>query len=496
MTDSLTQPSDRPGAVAEPAASTAVPRPRRQPSGGPGQAGSSRRPRATGSARRARFRRGTGRGELKTSTALLQFSLAGVLVLVLLATVGMVALRSVAQKEAISQAVELTDDRARLLVEPALTDALVAGDPAALRTFDRRVRDGLLGPRVARIKLWDATGRVVWSDLSKLIGLRFALDAEDRATLRTGDIDADISNLQRPENQYDPSGPLLQVYERVRTPSGQPLLFEVYLQFASISASAREMARAVGPAFLLALVVLELLQLPLAWRLVRRIQRGQRERDVLHHKVVEASDEERRRIARDLHDGVVQSLAGISFSLAAATEELEPLSDNLVVAGARAKVAAAAGGARRNVGELRTLISEIYPPELEGAGLATALGDLLAPLESLGIATSISVPPVVSVSRDEAAVVYRAAQEALRNVVAHAEARHVAVTVTESPGQLDLTVSDDGRGFDPALVPELDDRPHFGLRLLEGLAREVDGRMEVESMPGAGTTFFLQIPVQ
>ncbi len=496
MTDSLTQPSDRPGAVAEPAAAPAVPRPRRQPSGGPGQARSSRRPRPTVSARRARFRRGTGRGELKTSTALLQFSLAGVLVLVLLATVGMVALRSVAQKEAIAQAVELTDDRARLLVEPALTDALVAGDPAALRTFDSRVRDGLLGPRVARIKLWDATGRVIWSDLSKLIGLRFALDAEDRATLRTGDIDADISNVQRPENQYDPSGPLLQVYERVRTPSGQPLLFEVYLQFASISASAREMARAVGPAFLLALVVLELLQLPLAWRLVRRIQRGQRERDILHHKVVEASDEERRRIARDLHDGVVQSLAGISFSLAAATEELEPLSDNLVVAGARAKVAAAAGGARRNVGELRTLISEIYPPELEGAGLATALGDLLAPLESLGIATSISAPPVVSVSRDEAAVVYRAAQEALRNVVAHAEARHVAVTVTESPGQLDLTVSDDGRGFDPALVPELDDRPHFGLRLLEGLAREVDGRMEVESMPGAGTTFFLQIPVQ
>ena len=79
------------------------------------------------------------------------------------------------------------------------------------------------------------------------------------------------------------------------------------------------------PAFLLGLVLLELLQLPLAWRLVRRIQRGQRERDLLHRRVVEASDDERRRIARDLHDGVVQSLAGISFSLAAVTEELEPL---------------------------------------------------------------------------------------------------------------------------------------------------------------------------
>ena len=57
-------------------------------------------------------------------------------------------------------------------------------------------------------------------------------------------------------------------------------------------------------------------------------------------------------------------------------------------------------------------------------------------------------------------------------------------------------MSDDGRGFDPALLPTLDDRPHFGLRMLEGLAREVDGRMAVESLPGAGTTFYLEIPVQ
>ena len=91
-------------------------------------------------------------------------------------------------------------------------------------------------------------------------------------------------------------------------------------------------------------------------------------------------------------------MAGMSFSLAAVTEELRPLDDDPVVARARTKVTAAAAGARRNVGELRTLISEIYPPDLEAIGLATALGDLLAPLESAGIATGLNVPPVVAAS--------------------------------------------------------------------------------------------------
>ena len=442
-------------------------------------------------------RRRRAQGEVKTSTALLQFALAGVIVLVLLATVGTLAIRHVAEKEAIAQAVELTNDRAVLLVEPALTDGLVSGDAQALRVFDERVRDGLLGPRVARVKLWDQSGHVIYSDFPKLIGRQYPLDEDDLLTLRTGKVDADISDVHAPENRFDPQDqPLLQVYVRVHTPSGQPLLFEAYLRFDTITQSARAIARAMWPAFLVGLVLLELLQLPLAWRLVRRIQRGQRERDLLNRRVAEASDDERRRIARDLHDGVVQSMAGMSFSLAAVTEELRPLDDDPVVARARTKVTAAAAGARRNVGELRTLISEIYPPDLEAIGLATALGDLLAPLESAGIATGLNVPAVVAASREETTVVYRAAQEALRNVVAHAEARSVAVTVTEAPGWLTLLVRDDGRGFDPESLPAIDDRPHFGLRMLEGLAREVGGRMAVESRPGAGTTFYLEIPLQ
>jgi two-component system, NarL family, sensor kinase len=348
------------------------------------------------------------------------------------------------------------------------------------------------------VKLWDQTGHILYSDDSQLIGQHFPLAADDLETLRTGKVSADVSNLDAPENKYErQDGQLLEVYSRVRAPSGQPLLFEVYLRVASIDKSAQGIADSVGPAFLLALLALQVLQLPLVWRLVRRIKRGQRERDALHRKVAEASDDERRRIARDLHDGVVQSLAGLSFSLAAATEELRHRIDDPVVAQARAKVEAAAGSARRDVGELRTLIAEIYPPDLEGHGLGPAMGDLLAPLSAAGIGTTLTMPAGLSAaSRDETIAVYRAAQEALRNVTAHAQAQNVLVDVVEDSDRISLVVRDDGRGFDRDALPVPGDRPHFGLRLLEGLAREVGGSMVVETSPGHGTTFSLEIPLR
>jgi two-component system NarL family sensor kinase len=458
-----------------------------------------RRPSVFPVARRRRGMRGASKhAELKTGMALLQFTLAGLLALVVLATIGMAALRHAAEREAIAQAVELTNDRGKLLVAPALTDALVAGDPAALKKFDSRVRLGLLGPRVARVKLWDQTGRIIYSDDPQLIGQRFPLEADDLETLRTGKVTANLSQLSAAENKFERQDrQLLQVYTRVRTPGGQPLLFEVYLRYASIYASAQAVAKSVGPAFVLALIALEALQLPLVWRLVRRIKRGQRERDALHHKVAEASDDERRRIARDLHDGVVQSLAGMSFSLAAATEELRIRADDPVVAQARAKVETAAGSIRRDVGELRTLIAEIYPPDLEGLGLNGAMWDLLAPLSAAGISTTLTMPAELrAASRDETIALYRAAQEALRNVTAHAQAQNVFVDLAQTGDHVSLTVRDDGRGFDRDAAPVPGDRPHFGLRLLEGLAREVGGRMVVETSPGNGTTFCLVIPLR
>ena len=90
------------------------------------------------------------------------------------------------------------------------------------------------------------------------------------------------------------------------------------------------------------------------------------------------------------------------------------------------------------------------------------------------------------------------AQEALRNVVAHAGASAVDVRLGRRPGPdgdvLTLAVNDDGVGFDPATAVS-DDRPHLGLRLLDDLAGDVGGRIEVSSAPGAGTTVTMEVPV-
>jgi signal transduction histidine kinase len=131
--------------------------------------------------------------------------------------------------------------------------------------------------------------------------------------------------------------------------------------------------------------------------------------------------------------------------------------------------------------QLRTMLVEIHPPSLETSGLEAALHDLLSPLEAEGIATELHVDDGVPQSE---ALVYRVAREALRNVQLHAGASRVRVDVSRSR----LVVADDGRGFGADERARRGEQGHVGLTLLEGLVREADGRLDVRSQPGHGTT--------
>jgi signal transduction histidine kinase len=150
---------------------------------------------------------------------------------------------------------------------------------------------------------------------------------------------------------------------------------------------------------------------------------------------------------------------------------------------------------RDGVRELRTLISEIYPPNLEQLGLNAALSDLLGPLAGDGVETSLDLAPQRTVSRDVASVLYRAAQESVRNSVTHSHATSVSLSLTYDDGSATLTVQDDGVGFDPS-APRDDGRPHFGLLLMGELAAEVGGRALVESAPGRGTMVVVEVPLR
>jgi two-component system, NarL family, sensor kinase len=426
----------------------------------------------------------TGRSA-NVRTVVAQYALSGILALVLLGAAGVYLLRQVGQREAIRNAKEVTGLAARGVVEPNLTAAVLRGDPDAIERFDAVVKQGVLGGRVVRVKIWRPDGTIVYSDEHRLIGSRYPLGREELRALDRSRVDADISDLAAPENRFERSyDKLLEVYAPIRSPTGGRLLFETYDRYSSVAASGRRLWLAFLPAILGTLALLWLVQIPLAWRCARRLREGQAEREDLLRRAIESSELERRRIARDLHDGAVQDLAGVSFSLAAAADAL-----NRGDGETKAVLREAAAGTRRTIRELRTLLVDIYPPDLHRTGLEAALRDLVAPLAPRGITATVDLPPDLVLPPVVETLFYRCAQEALRNVAAHSRAGHVDVRVELEADLARLTVEDDGRGFGGGV-----EEGHMGLKLLADLAREAGGRLELVSAPGEGTRVCVEAP--
>jgi signal transduction histidine kinase len=370
----------------------------------------------------------------------------------------------------------------RGVVAQELTPALERGEPSAITKMDAAVRRITGGGNVVRVKIWLADGTIVYSDEHRLIGSKYSLGTDEQAALRDGTTEAEISDLKRPENRFERRfGKLLEVYLPIRDTAGRELVYEDYERYSSVAASGRRLWLSFAPAILGALALLWLIQIPLAWRATRRLQHGQAERERLLRRAIDASEAERRRIARDLHDGAVQDLAGVSYSLTATAEAAPPE--------VAAVMREAAADTRRTIKELRTLLVDIYPPDLHRAGLEAALRDLVAPLAPHGIAATLDIAGDLELPDEVETLFYRCAQEALRNVVKHAQAANVRVRV-EADGRVCLTVQDDGVG----LPADASAEGHFGLRLLADLAREADGRLSVESGPSEGTRVTIEVP--
>ncbi len=439
---------------------------------------------------RDRLHRGSRPRLPSVGLAVVRFVAAGTLVLLVLAVASSVVLRRTGTHEAVRDATVLAELDARAVVVPALTPALAAGDPVALGAFDDLVRRRVLVDPVVRVKLWDPSGTVVYSDDARLVGARFHLDGEAAEVLARGGTAADLSDLSAPENRFEgPQHQLLEVYQRLVAPDGSVLLFEMYLRFSSVTASGAEIWRSFAPVFLGALVLLQLLQAPLAWSMARQLRQRQREREELLTRALHASDVERRRIARDVHDGAVQTLSGVAYALAGIQSRLrlpEQRDEQRVLAGAVTDT-------RRGISELRSLLVEIYPPSLVRGGLAPALEDLASTLRSRGVRTTVQVDDDLALGVDRERLVYRVAQEAVRNVARHARAARAVVSVTaDGAAGCALEVSDDGVGFepDPRDGPA---RGHFGLTMAAELAAELGGRLQVVSRPGA-TRVRLDLP--
>ena len=429
--------------------------------------------------------------ETSVTRAVLRFVLSGLLAFGMVAAVAAFALRRAATSEAIADARRVTEVAGKGIVEPNLEPGIEEADPAAIRRLDRVVSRSVLTGDVVRVKLWTPEGQIVYSDEARLIGARFPLAEEELATIGSGEVEAEVSDLSSPENRFErEEGELLEVYFPIVAPSGRPLLFEAYLRFSSVAASGGEIWTTMAPGLIVSLAVLELIQLPLAWRLASSLRQRQREREGLLRAAIESSEVERRRIASDLHDGAVQELAGISMSLAGSADRARRRGDGELAD----SLTQAADGARRSVRELRTLLMDLYPPSLERAGLEAALRDLAAPLAAKDVKVDIDLSGAAALDPRDEALFFRSAQEALRNVLAHAQASEVAVTLTSDEQVSALEVRDDGRGISQGVLERRRAEGHVGLDLLRHLVEGAGGRLSVTSHDGQGTTLRAEVP--
>jgi signal transduction histidine kinase len=209
-----------------------------------------------------------------------------------------------------------------------------------------------------------------------------------------------------------------------------------------------------------------------------------KEREALLQQAIDASDAERKRIASDLHDGVVQTLAGLAFSLAArgsgATEDPQLLE--------------AADTLRSSVTDLRTLMIEIAPPDLGETGMDGALRKLLEPLPARGIEVELDATTATHLPPDKTSLVFRVAQEAIRNVVNHSQATKVVTKLRFVDGTLTLQVDDNGRGFSAADRSRRRGEGHVGLHLLNNAVEASSGQLSLTSEPGHGTSLMLTLP--
>jgi PAS domain S-box-containing protein len=215
------------------------------------------------------------------------------------------------------------------------------------------------------------------------------------------------------------------------------------------------------------------------------LERLAEERRQMLHRIVRTQEEERERVALELHDGLGQLLT--SISLFASDLEHE------VAAEAKPRVRRVNDLVRRAIGDSRQLVWSLRPPELERLGLVPALrrlaGETSMPELTVDLHEELGD---VRLAPESEAVVYRVVQEAVHNALKHAGASAISILLRRTNGQLTTLVEDNGRGFDPAAVP-----PDRGLGLIgmRERAELVEGALVVESASEAGTRVRLMVPI-
>jgi signal transduction histidine kinase/ligand-binding sensor domain-containing protein len=221
---------------------------------------------------------------------------------------------------------------------------------------------------------------------------------------------------------------------------------------------------------------------------LRIVRRHEREITALNERMMKAQEQERMRIAGELHDGVMQQMLSVTMMLgtakrrvatspADATATIEKVQEKLIQAGT----------------DIRQLSHGLHPPMLQEAGLPAAVR---AYCEEFAAASGVQIScecdeSARDLSRGAGLALFRVLQEALGNAAKHAQATRIIVRLSRANGMVSLVVSDDGRGFDPG---ELGASGGLGLVMMRERATQLNGTFTVDSAPGRGTRISVAVP--
>jgi two-component system, NarL family, sensor kinase len=412
------------------------------------------------------------------------------------------ATRQVAQDQALEDSERITQRMANLVMEPMLP-AYFSKDQQGVSELERTIENRMSDGNLTEVNVWTEDGVVLFSNKPEEIGQRVdpppkgvpeAIRGETTSDFETGAPEAE-GGATPADGKAEVDGPnrFVEVYVPLHVKDQPPLVFEAYYNYERVDQVAQRLLQQTLPLVLIPLLILQLVQIPIAISLARRIKRHENERSRLLERALSVSDRERVRFAADLHDGPIQDLAGISYALGAVAptvvERHAPL------------MARVQDALQRSIESLRGLMTDLYPPDLRSGNLDQTIVTLAEQVQEAGTQVELDLGEVPALSEEGVATLYRVARESLANVQKHAQADHVKVTLglVESVRPSDqprarLVIADDGVGVD---IAKIDRRAegHLGLRLLADRVESMGGELTITSAPGQGTTVQAELPV-
>src|SRR3954447_953775 len=422
-------------------------------------------------------------------SAVYRYAAGSVVVLLAVGLASFVVARDLAKDTALKEARVRGAAFARGVGAPLVNHGVRTGDHTQMSRLNDVLRNRLVDGSIVHIKVWDRTGRVIWADEQGLPGRVFPLEPAVAALFGTDDVIAESSNLQRAENELEESdGPLVEVYTGVRDADGVPLVFESYWSTDRVDADRSEILSRLAPLSLGSLLLLAMAMLPLAVSLARRVDRAKAQQGRMLELAVTGADLERRRIVRNLHDGLIQDLAALGYAIPLVSSKLPPTDESQP---ARRALDELGSAVERDVASLRTLITDVYPTNLQQGGLKDAVDVLVRSAGSTGLVVTTDIDGEVEESLMVTQIAFRVIREGLRNVVEHAAATTASVAVVRDGSDVVVSVTDDGKGARPENAAS----GHLGLKLLSDMTREVGGGLEVWSHGDHGTTLQARFPV-